>query len=90
MKAKHFVILGLFVLGLGAIVGFTVVNQQKNVVAVQTGKVVKQDIASVVTASLVGLIRQRRGDTGLCGGRAETTSARAKIARGSNDCRIHS
>jgi HlyD family secretion protein len=51
MKAKHFVILGLFVLGLGAIVGFTVVNQQKNVVAVQTGKVVKQDIASVVTAS---------------------------------------
>jgi HlyD family secretion protein len=36
---------------LGAIVGFTVNQTQKNVVAVQTGKVLKQDIASMVTAS---------------------------------------
>ena len=43
----------------------------------------------MVTAPLVGLIRQRRGETGLCGGRVEMTSTRAKIARGSNDCRIH-
>lgn len=44
---------------------------------------------SVVTAFLVGLIRQQEGDTGLCGGRVETTGTRAKIARGSNDCRNH-
>lgn len=37
----------------------------------------------MVTASLVGLIRQRRGETGLCGRRAETASVRAKIAHGS-------
>jgi HlyD family secretion protein len=36
---------------LGAIVGFTVNQSQKNVVTVQTGKVVKQDISSQVTAS---------------------------------------
>lgn len=47
---KIALILGVIVL-LGAIVGFTVNQSQKNVVTVQTGKVVKQDISSVVTAS---------------------------------------
>jgi HlyD family secretion protein len=51
MKAKRILlILGIVVL-LGAIVGFTVNQTQKNVVTVQTGKVAKQDIASTVTAS---------------------------------------
>jgi HlyD family secretion protein len=51
MNAKKiFIILGVLVL-LGAIVGFTVNQSQKNVVTVQTGKVVKQDISSQVTAS---------------------------------------
>lgn len=51
MNAKKIgLILGIIVL-LGAIVGFTVNQTQKNVVTVQTGKVVKQDISSVVTAS---------------------------------------
>ena len=50
MKAKKIaLILGIVVL-LGAIVGFTVNQSQKNVVTVQTGKVVKQDISSQVTA----------------------------------------
>lgn len=51
MNAKKIaIILGVIVL-LGAIVGFTVNQSQKNVVTVQTGKVVKQDISSQVTAS---------------------------------------
>lgn len=51
MKAKKiFVIVGIIVLAL-AIVGFSVTQTQKNVVAVQTGKVVPQDISSYVTAS---------------------------------------
>ncbi|HWS18009.1 MAG TPA: efflux RND transporter periplasmic adaptor subunit, partial [Candidatus Elarobacter sp.] len=51
MKAKKIaLILGVIVL-LGAIVGFTVNQSQKNVVTVQTGKVFKQDISSQVTAS---------------------------------------
>jgi HlyD family secretion protein len=51
MKAKKIVlILGILLL-LGAIVGFTVNQSQKNVVTVQTGKVVTQDISSQVTAS---------------------------------------
>jgi HlyD family secretion protein len=51
MNAKKIaIILGVIVL-LGAIVGFTVNQSQKNVVTVQTGKVYKQDISSVVTAS---------------------------------------
>jgi HlyD family secretion protein len=51
MNAKKIaIILGVIVL-LGAIVGFTVNQSQKNVVTVQTGKVVRQDIASQVTAS---------------------------------------
>ena len=51
MKAKKIaLILGVLLL-LGAIVGFTVNQSQKNVVTVQTGKVVKQDISSQVTAS---------------------------------------
>src|SRR5260370_7739401 len=51
MKAKKILIIiaVAIVLG-GAIVAFTV-NTQKNVIAVQTGKVVLQDIASQVTAS---------------------------------------
>src|SRR5215469_11297558 len=51
MNAKKIaIIVGVIVL-LGAIVGFTVNQSQKNVVTVQTGKVVKQDISSQVTAS---------------------------------------
>jgi HlyD family secretion protein len=49
-KWKILIVVGIVIL-LGAVVGFTVNQQQKNVVTVQTGKVMKQDIASVVTAS---------------------------------------
>jgi len=52
MKTKKKVL--LIVLGLVvalAIVGFSVTQTQKNLVTVQTGKVIKQDIASYVTAS---------------------------------------
>ena len=51
MKAKKILIIGGVIVLLGAIVGFTVNQTQKNVVTVQTGKVVKQDITSLVTAS---------------------------------------
>ena len=51
MKAKKIAIILGVVLLLGAIVGFTVNQSQKNVVTVQTGKVVKQDISAQVTAS---------------------------------------
>jgi len=51
MKAKKIVIIVGVVILLGAIVGFTVNQSQKNVVTVQTGKVYKQDISSQVTAS---------------------------------------
>ena len=51
MKAKKIAIIVGVVILLGAIVGFTVNQSQKNVVTVQTGKVYKQDISSVVTAS---------------------------------------
>src|SRR5215472_7866173 len=47
---KILLILGILLL-LAAIVGFTVNQSQKNVITVQTGKVVKQDISSQVTAS---------------------------------------
>lgn len=51
MKAKKIaLIVGIIVL-LGAIVGFTVNQSQKGSVTVQSGKVVKQDISSTVTAS---------------------------------------
>jgi HlyD family secretion protein len=51
MKAKKIAIIVGVVILLGAIVGFTVNQSQKNVVTVQTGKVYKQDISSQVTAS---------------------------------------
>jgi HlyD family secretion protein len=51
MKAKQIAIIIGILLLLGAIVGFTVNQSQKNVVTVQTGKVVTQDISSQVTAS---------------------------------------
>jgi HlyD family secretion protein len=51
MNAKKIAIIVGVVILLGAIVGFTVNQSQKNVVTVQTGKVYKQDISSVVTAS---------------------------------------
>jgi HlyD family secretion protein len=44
------IIAGVLVL-VGAVVGFTVNQTQKNVVTVQTGKVARHDISSVVTAS---------------------------------------
>lgn len=51
MKAKKIAIIAGIIVALSAIVGFTVNQTQKNVVTVQTGKVVKQDISAVVTAS---------------------------------------
>src|ERR1700753_1965661 len=51
MNAKKIAIIVVVIVLLGAIVGFTVNQSQKNVVTVQTGKVMKQDIASQVTAS---------------------------------------
>jgi HlyD family secretion protein len=51
MKAKKIAIIIGVILLLGAIVGFTVNQSQKSAVTVQTGKVVKQDISSQVTAS---------------------------------------
>ena len=51
MNAKKIVIILVVLVLLGAIVGFTVNQSQKNVVTVQSGKVAKQDISSQVTAS---------------------------------------
>jgi HlyD family secretion protein len=51
MNAKKIAIIAGVIVLLGAIVGFTVNQSQKNVVTVQSGKVLKQDISSVVTAS---------------------------------------
>jgi HlyD family secretion protein len=51
MKAKKILIVVGIIILVGAIVGFTVTQTQKNVVTVQTGKVMKQDITSLVTAS---------------------------------------
>lgn len=51
MKAKKIAIIAGVIVLLGAIVGFTVSQSQKNLVTVQTGKVVKQDISAQVTAS---------------------------------------
>lgn len=51
MNAKKIAIIAGVVILLGAVVGFTVNQSQKNVVTVQTGKVVRQDISSIVTAS---------------------------------------
>ena len=51
MNAKKIVlVIGILVL-LVAIVGFTVNQSQKSAVTVQSGKVLKQDISSQVTAS---------------------------------------
>ena len=51
MNAKKVILIIGIILLLGAIVGFTVNQSQKNVTTVQTGKVVQQDISSLVTAS---------------------------------------
>ncbi|HET9181695.1 MAG TPA: efflux RND transporter periplasmic adaptor subunit [Candidatus Angelobacter sp.] len=51
MNAKKIALIAGVIVLLGAIVGFTVNQSQKNVVTVQTGKVARQDISSVVTAS---------------------------------------
>jgi HlyD family secretion protein len=51
MKAKKILIIIGIAIALIAIVGFTVNQTQKNVVTVQTGKVMRQDISSIVTAS---------------------------------------
>src|SRR5215467_7969853 len=57
MNAKKVILIIGIILLLGAIVGFTVNQSQKNVTTVQTGKVVQQDISSLVTAS--GQIRSK-------------------------------
>ncbi len=51
MKLKKIAIIGGIVLALLVIVGFTVQQSQKSIVAVQTGKVTVEDLNSVVTAS---------------------------------------
>jgi len=51
MNAKKIILIAGIIILLLAIVGFTVNQTQKNVVTVQTGKVAKQDIVSLVTAS---------------------------------------
>lgn len=51
MKAKKIIIIVAGILVALAIVGFSVNQTQKGLVTVQTGKVIKQDIASYVTAS---------------------------------------
>jgi len=48
---KKLALIGGGVLALLAIVGFTIQQSRKGVVAVQTGKVVREDLTSVVTAS---------------------------------------
>ena len=48
---KKFALIAGGVVVLLAIIGFTVLQSRKGVVAVQTGKVVREDLASVVTAS---------------------------------------
>jgi HlyD family secretion protein len=51
MNWKKIAIIAGVILVLGAIVGFTVIKSRRNVVTVQTGRVLRQDLASVVTAS---------------------------------------
>src|SRR5437016_932949 len=50
-KKKKIVLAIVIVVLLAAVVGFSLNQTQKNVVAVQTAKVARQDIASIVTAS---------------------------------------
>jgi HlyD family secretion protein len=51
MNAKKIAIIAAIVIALGAIVGFTITQGQRNLVAVQTAKAASQDLSSVVTAS---------------------------------------
>jgi len=51
MSWKKIGIIAGAVVVLGSVVGFTVYQSRKNVVAVQSGRVVREDLASVVTAS---------------------------------------
>src|SRR5690348_2397823 len=51
MNAKKIAIIAAIVVALGAIVGFTITQGQRNLVAVQTAKAGAQDLSSVVTAS---------------------------------------
>jgi len=51
MNVKKILIIVGIIVALTAIVGFTVNQSQRNLVAVQTGKVVRQDISSTVSAS---------------------------------------
>lgn len=50
-KRKKFALIAAVVFVLLAIVGFSIQQSRKGVVAVQTGKVVREDLTSVVTAS---------------------------------------
>jgi len=51
MNWKKIGIIAGGVIVLGSVVGFTVYQSQKNVVAVQSGRVVREDLTSIVTAS---------------------------------------
>ena len=51
MNAKKIAIIAGIVIALGAIVGFTITQGQRNLIAVQTAKVASLDLQSVVTAS---------------------------------------
>ena len=50
-KRKKFALIAAVVVVLLAIVGFSVQQSRKGVIEVQTGKVTRQDLTSVVTAS---------------------------------------
>jgi HlyD family secretion protein len=51
MNAKKIILIVVILLVAAGVVGFTVNQSQKNAVTVQSGKVIKQDITSQVTAS---------------------------------------
>ncbi|HUQ50319.1 MAG TPA: efflux RND transporter periplasmic adaptor subunit [Terriglobales bacterium] len=48
---KKYIFIGLGVIALGAIIYFTATQGSRNAVAVQTGEVIKRDLATVVSAS---------------------------------------
>src|SRR5436853_7889970 len=56
-KKKKIVLAIVIVVLLAAVVGFSLNQTQKNVVAVQTAKVARQDISSTVTA--VGALKRK-------------------------------
>ena len=60
MKAKKIAIVLGVILLLGAIVGFTVNQSQKNVVTVQSGKVIKQVVSTAKNLTVKDRVEHRR------------------------------